>query len=329
MQTFTQHYYLQEKITSDIRRALTSNLLKKRKVGVDLGHRKYKKVIEAEARIFAEVLDSLQSGAKAFFTGQKEKKALFGFKKKGGYGLSSTLKKLSGTDIKGVYEGEIDSGKDKIKGNPISSLVFEVQNGAKIAFITTEEDENIRYYIATNTKGNDFFRENLGTTLEQIRAESIAKGINRETKKKEEPEREEKPYQKEPTEEEPEELEDENNEYGTMDISLDDMNSLESAWGDGKKGSIKGGSYNFKNKFQKERQLNFGLYNNYDGYKYFDNVGNAVYLIDLGDGKNAAIGFKDKPSYNWAKRIGMLSIWKLGTIDKRIYWQRGNIENLP
>lgn len=323
MQTFTEHYFLQEKITSDIKRALTANLFKKRKVGIDLGHRKYKKVIEAEAKIFAEVLDSLQSGAKAFFTGQKEKKALFGFKKKGGYGLSSTLKKLSGTDIKGVYEGEIDSGENKLKGSPISSLVFEVQNGAKIAFITTEEGENIRYYIATNTIGNDFFRENLGTTLEQIRAESIAKGINKDSK--EEPE-EEHSYQ-EVTPEEPEETEEEN-EYGIMDISLVDMNNLENQWGDGKKGPVKGGLYEFKNRFKKERQENFGFYNNYDGYKYFDNVGNDVYLIDFGDGKNASIGFKDRSSYNWAKRIGMLQVWKTGSIDSSIRWEKGNIENL-
>jgi len=328
MYTFAQHYYLQEKLSSDIRRALTANLFKKRKVGVDLGRGKYKIVIEAEARIFAEVLDSLQSGAKAFFTGQKEKRALFGFKKKGGYGLSATLKKLSGTDIKGVYEGEIDSGENKIQGNPISSLVFEVQNGAKIAFITTEEDENIRYYISTNTKGNDFFRENLGTTLEQIRAESIAKGINIDLKKKSKSE--EKPFKKEPTEEYPEDEEEpEENEYGIMDISLKDMNNIESDWGDGKKGLIKGGSYEFKNKFKKERRENFGFNNNYDGYKYFDSVGNAVYLIDMGDGKNASIGFKDKSSYNWAKRIGLLNIWKLGSIDSRIHWENGNIENLP
>ena len=329
MQTFAQHYYLQEKLSSEFRRALTSNLFKKRKVGIDLGKWKYKKVVEAEARIFAEVLNQLQSGARDFFTGQKEKRAFFG-KKGFRSGLTSTLRKLSRTDIKGVYQGEIDSGESRIKGNPISSLVFEVQNGAKIAFITTQDGEDIRYYISTNRRGNDFFRENLGTTLEQISAESIAKGIDKKDKKKEKDDEETKTDEKEPDKEtEPEEDEkepEEENEYGIIDITTYEMNELESYWGDGKKGPIKGGLYLFRNKFKKERVFGFGL--GYSGYKYFDNVGNAVYLIDFGDGKNAAIGFKDRQSFDWARRNEMLGLWRTINFKTKIRWEKGSIEDL-
>ena len=327
MQTFAQHYYLQEKLSSDIRRALTANIFRKRKVGIDLGKWKYKKVVEAEARIFAEVLNQLQSGARDFFTGQKEKRAFFG-KKGFRSGLTSTLRKLSRTDIKGVYQGEIDSGESQIKGNPISSLVFEVQNGAKIAFITTQDGEDIRYYISTNRRGNDFFRENLGTTLEQISAESIAKGIDKKDKEKDDEET--KTDEKEPDKEtEPEEDEkepepEEENEYGLIDISIDDYNNLEQWWDDGNKGP-----YEFRNKIKKERYLIPRL--KYFGYKYFDNKGNEVYLINTNDRIHAFIGFKDRMSYDWAKRIGLLTFWKskLGGLKLTIDWKKGNFKDLP
>ena len=324
MQTFIEHYYLQEKLSSDIRRAFTSNLFKKRKVGVDLGRGKYKKVIEVSPKVYDDTVKKFQNASQAFYTGQKEKSALFG-KKSYKSGWTSTIKKLSRTDISDVYEGEIDSGEEKIQGTIDSVVVYQVRNGARIAFIIS--DNGNRKYISTNTRGNDFFRENLGTTLEQLGADS--KPYSNKSKDEEEPERDEKPS-KVDTEENPtdDEIETED-EYGIMDISLVDMNNFENQWGDGKKGPVKGGLYEFKNRFKKERQENFGLYNNYDGYKYFDNVGNAVYLIDLGDSKNASIGFKDRNSYNWAKRIGMLQVWKIGRIDSRIHWEKGDIENLP
>lgn len=328
MHTFVEHYFLQEKLISDIRRSLTSNLIKKRKVGVDLGRGKYKKVIEAESSIFNEVLDTLQKGARDFFVGRKEKKTLLGIKK-GGLGLSSTLKKLSGTEIKGVYEGEIDSGEDNIKGNPISSLVFELKNRGRIAFITTEDDDKIRFYIATGTRGNDFLRENLGTTLEQIHSESLAK-MKKEPRKLKEPKEKDLDVSRDvDSEEEPKTSEKpkETEEYGITDVNKDDYDNLELYWGDGKRGGIiKGSVYPFRGKFKRERYYN--VQTGYKGYKYFDNVGNVVYLVDNNDGKNAFIAFKDKISYDWAKRIGMLDFWKSG-ISKRnkIDWKEGNLKD--
>ena len=297
MQTFAQHYYLQEKLSSEFRRAFTSNIYKKRTVGIDLGKWKYKKVIEAEARIFADVLNSLQSGAKDFFIGQKEKRAFFGKK---GYrsGLTSTLRKLSSTDIKGVYQGEIDSGKSRIKGNPISSLVFEVQNGAKIAFITTQDGEDIRYYISTSRRGNDFFRENLGTTLEQISAESIAKGINKKDKEKEKDDEETKTDEKEPESEE-------TTMIGYDEISKNDFDILFNAWGDGKKGTIPGGMYEFRYKFKREKFSDPRLGK---GYKYFNN-NYEVYLTLDSNNREGQIIYLGKDSKEWAKKLGMLKIW--------------------
>lgn len=321
MQTFTEHYFLQEKITSDIKRAFTSNLFKKRKVGVDLGRGKYKKVIEVSDKIYEATKKKFESASQSFYTGQKEKSALFGKK---GYksGWTSTIKKLSRTDISDVYEGEIDSGEEKIQGTVDSVVVYQVRNGARIAFIIS--DNGNRKYISTNTRGNDFFRENLGTTLEQLGADS--KPYLNKSEDEEEPESDEEPSttpesEPEETEKEPEE----ENEYGILDITTDEMNDLESFWGDGKKGDIKGGLYLFRNKFQKERATGFGL--NYSGYKYFDNVGNTVYLIDFGNG-TAAIGFKDPSSFDWARRNEMLKSWRTGNLNSRIRWEKGSIEDL-
>ena len=169
MQTFAQHYYLQEKLSSDIRRAFTSNLFTKRKVGVDLGRGKYKKVVELAPQIFKSTFNKFQAGAQSFYTGEREREALFG-KKSHKIGMTSTIKKLSRTDITGVYEGEIDSGEDKIQGTIDSVVVYQIRNRSRIAFIISDNGD--RSYIATNTKGNDFFRENLGITLEQLGAES-------------------------------------------------------------------------------------------------------------------------------------------------------------
>ena len=327
MQTFNEHYFLQEKITSDIKRAFTSNIFKKRKVGVDLGRGKYKKVIEVSPKVYDDTVKKFQNASQAFYTGQKEKSALFG-KKSYKSGWTSTIKKLSRTDISDVYEGEIDSGEEKIQGTIDSVVVYQVRNGARIAFIIS--DNGNRKYISTNTRGNDFFRENLGTTLEQLGADS--KPYLNKSKDEEEPESDEetKTDEKEPDKEtEPEEDEkepEEENEYGIIDITTYEMNELESYWGDGKKGPIKGGLYLFRNKFKKERVFGFGL--GYSGYKYFDNVGNAVYLIDFGDGKNAAIGFKDRQSFDWARRNEMLGLWRTINFKTKIRWEKGSIEDL-
>lgn len=328
MQTFTEHYFLQEKILSDLRRAFTSNLLKKRKVGVDLGRFNFKKTVLVDKSIFNNVLNDVQRETVNLYKGKKEYSGLKDFRGNRS-SLGSTLKKLSSTAIKGVYEGEIDSGAEKyLEGHPISVLVFELDNFGKIAFITTEDKDNkIRYYISTGNRGNDFLRENLGTTIEQIYASSKTNLVYRSTTFS--PSKEINKITQS-LDIEPESQEDDdtisintnNKLQGQLDISKDDFINLEELWGNGLIGStsIKGLTYKFKGKFNRERHTDPET--GYEGYKYYDNNHHTVLLLDMDDGRNALIVFDGRDSYEWAKKIGMLSIWKSQSNKNEILWRK-------
>lgn len=334
MQSFLQHYYLQEKLSSDIRRAFTTNLLKKRVAGIDLGRGKFKIVVSVDDRLFRKYLDDFSREAVSAYRIKRQEKT--------GKKFKSTKKRLKAQlgslFISDAFEGEIDSGLDQIEGHPISSMVYKLSNGGRVAFITTEdEDNNIRHFIATNSKGNDFFRENLGITVQQIYADSKASrslvtsprgSLWRSSKELRKLHTSFEKINDEMPIEEPEETDELSleKEFGILDISKNDFNYLERVWGTGKRSHIKRKIDPFKGSFIRERYYNEKT--GYAGYKYFDNKNNTVYLIDTGDGKNAFIAFQDRKSYDWAQHLGLLGYWRTESgPSSSIEWKPGTIEN--
>ena len=338
MKSFVK-YYFQEKLTSDIRRAFTSNFFKKRKAGIDVGSGKFKNVVPVDVSLFTKFKEDFRRevvNAYRIKRQEKVKKDLSTRKK-----LRLELGKLYVSD---AYEGEVDSGADKLEGHPISSMVYKLNNGGMVGFITTEDSDGyVRQYITTGPKGNDFFREKLGTTIQQIYADSkfskrlitrpkssffkSSKEMEKITKSAEEINNDFPLPTGEPQEPEGEETSSEEPEYGVLDISKDAFDALKKMWGSGKRGEIKGGVYPFKNKFDQERYYNIST--GYSGYKYSDEKGHAVYLIDTDDGENAFIGFKDRKSYDWANDLGMLKFWRTYPGEPtKILWQKGTIEEL-
>ncbi|MFW6172944.1 MAG: hypothetical protein ACOC5T_04300 [Elusimicrobiota bacterium] len=328
MQTFEEHYFI-EKITSDIRRAFTTNILKKKKVGVDLGKGKYKNIVITDPSTFRKTKEDIRSEVVSFFKSKE--------------GKTKQKKKFGKIFVKNVYEGEIDSGIEEVDGNPEAVIVYELNNGARIAFITTQDiDGNFRRYIATNSKANDFFRQRLGTTLQQISADAKANKRNIITTKRPQTdvssefqslyksiasiERED--IEDEESQEMPGPVFQEESKLGIIDISKDDYNSLVRILGTGKRGGIRNSiNYPFRGYF--ERSIYKIPTTGYKGYKY-SSGNNEMYLIDTGDGENAFIAFDDESSYDWAKKIGALSYWqsKPGST-KSIDWRKGNIKDLP
>lgn len=323
MQSFQEHYFT-EKLSSEILRAFTSNIFKKRKVGVDLGKGKYKIVVPAETKTFKNLKDEIKREVVKFFKSKRR-------------ATKSKNYKVDKSFVKNVYEGDIDSGENKLEGSPIATIVYQLNNGANIAFITTEDiDGQIRRYISTNSKGNDFFRTVFGTTLQQINADAKRSSTIISKEKPMEPDLEllnfakslEKEIQyNEPSEPTPlKSPEEDDNEIGIMDISVDEFESLKEIWGTGRKGGIvKGMTYPFRNKFLRKRH---STKEGYTGYKYYDNEGHTVYLLDTGDGENALIGFKDRESYDWAHNLEMLNYWRGRPSKTKIRWQLGTIDTL-
>lgn len=324
MQNFVEHYFLQEKFTSDIRRAFTSNLFKKTTHGVDL--KKFRKnLILSDYKNFERIKKSMQTE------------------------VANVLKRLNKKDkkhnkedfgriyVKNIFRGELDSGKELLEGNPIASVVYKLNNGGLVIFITTEDEYgNIRRYITANNKGNSFFRERMGTTLEQIAADSKGKETS---KKKGLPIDTELNQMRSELEDEidnesdidmddfetDEETPQEDQKFGILDISKEDFESLQNYWGTGKKSNVKGSLTPFKGKFTQERYYNK---NGYTGYKYFDKKGHEIYLIDTGDGENAFIAFNSKETFDWANDLGLLSFWKTrGSPNQKIFWKNGTIED--
>ena len=335
MQTFTEHYFT-EKFTSDLRRAFTNNFVKMNKVGVDLGKGKYKIVVPATNSKFMELKNSIAHDVSRVLKDQNKVPTKSKSKEK----KSSAKQKYGKLYVKNVYDAEIDSGGDKIDGHPDAIIVYELSNGGRIAFITTEDNINdssfYRKYIATNNKGNEFFRI-LGTTIQQIAADGKSSGnmTNKPpTKTSQELSQWKKRIQKDsiPDEEDEEPelktLGDVDKEYGLLDITDDDFTQFTSSWGDGKRGGVSNQRvYQFRDKFKKEpySQRTTG----YQGYKYSDGI-HEVYLLDTDiddDYGPALVVFGDRASFKWAKKIGMMSNWSNKVND--INWRPGTIEDLP
>ena len=323
MQTFTEHYF-QEKFLSDVRRSLTSNLLKHRKTGIDLGKGPYKTVVPTDSSTFSRLKEDIRKEVVKVFRIQKQKET-----GKHKVGSAKRIKNEFGKlFVKNVLEGEIDSGLQHIEGDPVASIAYELSNGGKIAFVTTEDSEGmVRRYIATNSKGNDFFRLSSGTTLQQIAADSkkssrlISKGptIN--------PHKEIERLIQSIGPEEPSET-NEDSEIGIMDISIDEFRALQKIWGTGRKGGLtKFGAYPFFNKFTRGKYEN--VRTGYNGYKYSDKEGHNVYLIDTGDEENSFIAFDSRDTYDWAENIDMLNYWRSHPGDTSpISWKQGTIDTL-
>jgi len=325
MQTFTEHYF-QEKFLSDVRRSLTSNLLKHRKTGIDIGKGPYKIIVPIDQTHFNRYKDDIRREVVKVLKIEDQGK------RKSGKSTSTPKKRIKQEFgklyVKNILEGEIDSGLQRLEGDPIASIVYELSNGGKIAFITTEDSEGmVRRYIATSSKGNDFFRLNIGTTLQQIAADS-KKSSTLVTRSKLDvnPFREIQKIQKEiePLESQAEE----DSEIGLMDISIDEFEALQKIWGTGRKGGLtKVGNYPFFNKFVRGRYENART--GYNGYKYSDKEGHNVYLIDTGDEENSFIAFDSRDTYDWAENIDMLNYWRSHPGDTSpISWKQGTIDTL-
>jgi hypothetical protein len=332
MQSFQQYYFLQEKITSDLRRAFTVNLFKKRKVGVDVGKGKYKLVLPVDTTLFQRFKEDLRREVVNAYRIKKQENT--------GRKHISTSKKLKlelgKLYVSDAYDGEIDSGSDLLEGTPISTMVYQLNTGARIAFITTEDENGyIRQYVATNARGNDYFRVHLGTTLQQINADSkssrklITKNRSSLFKSSNELNKIADIIQKEISQDNEPDNEitnDTDNEYGILDISKEDYNIFKDYWGIGKISTGKNVNYPFKGKFKRERYFNDVT--GYNGYKYYDNKGHEIYLIDTNDDINAFIGLPNKNSLDWAKNINMFALWKNtpGNISQ-IIWRSGQLKD--
>lgn len=316
MENFTE-YYFRESITSDIRRAFTSNLFKKTTEGINL--KKYQKnLILSDNRNFDKIKNSLRQEVTHVLKVTKK------FKK------NNNKQDFGKLYVKNIYTGEIDAGQELLEGNPIATTIYKLNNGGKIIFITTEDEKGyVRRYITANHGGASFFRERLGTTLQQIAADSRGREVTRIRIIPAEREIQNlktgvfQELETKPDEEESEDIP--RKEIGIMDISVDDYENLIKLWGSGKKSDIKGGSVAFKGLFNRETY--FHDETGYNGYKYSDKQGHTLYILDESDDKDAMIIFEGKSSYNWALKIGMLSFWTTNDKKYSVVWKDGTIHD--
>lgn len=348
MLRFEEYYYLHEKISDVLRRAFTSNIFKKQVVGVNVD--KLKQVSRVGEKTFSRVSDALKNSLKST---AKTKESIK--KRKGRTRLKpSQLHKILRTDlgkiyVKNVFVGEMDDKGDNLGDfNTIHAItVYELNNGGKIILFTTENDKGeIKRFIGINkTKTNEFFKEKVGSTFQQLAADA-QKSIKSEFPVKAtsinvtDPfydflKSEPKTTKTSPTKYtkksvvQPDDTGEIQNELGLLDITIDEKDTLERAWGDGKSGGIlKGGTYPLKGAFHRTK-----FYNNIGkGYKYYDDTNkHTIYLIDLGDNENGLIVFDGKSSLTWANGLDMLDYWRTGHNENRpkIQWIKGDINNLP
>jgi hypothetical protein len=242
--------------------------------------------------------------------------------------------------VKDVYKGEIDDSAKKLGGyedikDQIQDIsVYQTNRGGRITTFFLDDNGEEKFYIGTNWRGDKQFKDifgmwitSLASRLNYIRRKGTTKNLEDVMENPKEfllPPT--KPTKKIKDEEDDDEEEDER-EIGIIDIDKDEYYNLKRLWGNGRTGGItKGSYYPFKGKFTRNRYFSkLG----YDGYKYSDKVGHTVYLIDIGDEKNAFIAFDGKESYSWAENIDMLDYWRSKpgeTTDIR--WQSGTIEDL-
>jgi len=352
MENVFEKFYFNEKITSDIKRAFTSNIFKVRKVGIDLGRGKYKYIAEIDYDTFSKFRDQLKNEtvksniAQNEF--QKDDKVIARKKKHLTYNLGKIY-------VKNVYEGEIDSGEQKLQGIPKYSLVYDINNNSRIAFITTEDAEGfIRQYIATNDKGNDFFRYKFGTTLQQLEVDSkirVAKlSKNRsaitstssvigsiqddledffsfdddttdddyedlETTKKSKKERTSSPDLK---------------KIGIYKLSKFYAENLVDSLGNGYKafGSHSTLEYKFKGVFKRDVFIN----NIGEGYKYKMKEGGSFYVIHKNNSEDSYLIFDSEKTYRLASLKKVTEFWHerkpMNFDERRIRWVNDDINNM-
>jgi hypothetical protein len=345
MRNFSEHYFLSEGIVDDLRRALTSNLFKKRIVGVSADKLKY--ISRVDERSFDRVYDILKREFVSTIKATDEYNQRLGrTKRTTPKELKRRLNKdLGNVYVKNVFVGELDD-KGAELGNWVdikAITVYELSNGGRIILFTTEtEDGYIERYIGINkSKANDFFINKIGAPFQQFTADALAKAqvqnkykvtsyvdddfyqILKPTKKSAiEP--------KDRDEEEPKSM----NDLGLLDISKNEYDTLMKFWGDGKKGGLAHkGEYKFTNAFKREH-----FYNNVgNGYKYYNpsSKNKVVYLLDLQDGLNGLMVFEGKESLVWADHTGLLEVYRddSGSNLKdystaKIKWTTGDINDL-
>jgi hypothetical protein len=343
MESFVKYYYLNEKFTDDLRRAFTKNIFTKSTIGVNVDRlnsfakvdeKTFDRVSEALRRDMKIMADSISK----FYKGKSSKTFSLETALKNEKLRRKILKELGPIYVKKLYNGEIDDDAEKMENfkDVLAVSVYELNNGAQIILFTVETDNGtIDRYIGINKdKANKYFTQSVGQTFQQIMANAKAKlpkqkpvkatqssifttrdiendvlGLGGSSKTIETPEEDEQ-------------------EVGVMDINLDEMEMLKKIWGTGYKGGslVRGGEYPFSNKFVRSRYSHPTL--KYLGYKYSDDKGHAVYLLDTRDDKNAMIVFKDRASYDWVDGIGMLDYWRGTESPKDFSWVPGTIKTL-
>jgi hypothetical protein len=330
---FTNYYFISESILDDIRRAFTSNILKKRVVGVNADKLKY--LSKVDEKSYDKVSDTLKREiVSTIRTTEEYNQKLEKARKVSPVLLKKRLRKdLGDIYVKNVYTGELDDKGEKLDNfvNVLAITVYELNNGGKIVLFTTEDASGYinRFIGIDKTKTNDFFVSKIGTTFQQFSADALAKTKNQPLVKASsfidddfyqvlKPKKRAAPLSIDTTTTKNE------TDLGIVDISIDEYNMLERFWGDGKKSStLAKEPYHFDRVFKRDR-----FYNNLgSGYKYYS--GNkSVYLLDLKDNVNGLLIFEGKDSYVWANGIGMLEVWRTKPGGSKIRWIKGDINEL-
>jgi len=329
-------FYFEEGFGDDLRRAFTKNIFKTTTVGVNLT--KYKpnvNLVHADIENFDRVKSLLQRDVVAYKAVSRKLK------------YSKNKPDFGNIYGKRVFIGEIDKGSEYLIGEPVATIVYQLNNGGKIIFITTQEGEYFQRYIACGNRAMSYFTDKLGTTLQQVYADSVGRNrsrvaprtgveeidqLNKELKEKDKTiaavlgsdkaKKKTKDYEKDDLNQ---------MKQGVIDIQHNIFKELSDVWSDGITGKqqlnvSKGAKdateqYPFKGLFTRYKYNQDG----YDGYKYEDSYRKyKIYLLSK-DRKDVII-FDSPGSYDWAKRINMLSYWGLDKKDVR--WESNNPKNI-
>jgi len=331
MQSFNR-YYFNEKISADIRRAFTSNLLKKRKVGISIDKLPY--IGKFERNQFNKLEDFM---TREYRDGQALKDRI---SKAKGPEKSKIEKDYGPFTVTNVYSGELDDQAAKLEdtiSNIRSMAVYEVtvkgdllslggKRKGRIILLTFENNKSeIVNYIGLDKKGEEYFRKLFGTTFEAFKARSeqalqhVRSTIQQRKLKKIDNiiSTHHKDHDTNIDSDIDTAIDVNETELGLLDITKDEYDTLFRKWGDGKRGIYRGLFHrtNFQN--------NLGV-----GYKYSDGD-HSVYLIDMDDSQDELIIFDGKISHKWAERLDMIELWRSSKKMMGIRWTNADIKNLP
>lgn len=315
-------FYFQEKITSDIRRAFTKNVLKKRVEGVNVDNLPY--LGKFDNKMFEEFENYLRREY------QKYKKTSNGKDSKSKV-KKPPSKKVYVTDL---YAGEIDDDAKKIDEDiqEISSIsIYYASNKpnkkgkAKYILIRFYDSDNqLVNYIGMNKQANDYFKDIFGMTFDAFKTRADSRLNGKTSTRKDDTD---KLISRMGLSQDTNNIDSQTSskhmdQIGLLDITDDEFNMIHDLWGSGKKTRQKKGQTRFVGKFDRYPFVN----NLGSGYKY-SNGSYSVYLIDT-ETDYALLAFDGKDSYRWAKRNGMLDIWRLSP-GNEIRWIKGDIDSLP